>query len=172
MNEPNTKRIEIPIKEISSINVGDHIDIHGRILCGRDAVLPRICKLIEEDRLDELDVNLTGSAIFHTAVSQAGFGPTSSNKLEIENSFKNLCEAGVKVFLGKGQISPTTIELLHHYGAIFALVPPVSALLSQNLISQRCVKYEELGMEALYELTLASCPSVVAVANGKDLFYE
>ena len=33
---------------IASLNVGDTITISGYILCGRDAVLPKVLKMIEK----------------------------------------------------------------------------------------------------------------------------
>lgn len=35
-------------KDISLLNVGDTITISGYILCGCDAVLPKVLKMIEE----------------------------------------------------------------------------------------------------------------------------
>ena len=74
-----------PIQEadIERLQVGDVVSISGYIYTGRDAVLPKIVKLYEENRLEEYGIDLQGSIIFHTAVSPAGVGPTSSNKLEI-----------------------------------------------------------------------------------------
>ena len=77
--------IETPCPEelIATLQVGDVISISGYIYTGRDAVLPKIVKAATEGNLPELGINLQGSVIFHTAVSPAGVGPTSSNKLEI-----------------------------------------------------------------------------------------
>ena len=85
------------------------------------------------------DIDLQGSVVFHTGVSPAGVGPTSSNKLEIEGSFKKLSEAGVKLHLGKGAIGQDTITKLNEYNSVFAVIPPVTALLGNNTISQRLV---------------------------------
>lgn len=164
------REVALPVRDLSGVRVGDRVSFRGRVLCGRDAVLPKVCKLIEQGRLDDLDVSFEGGAIFHTAVSCAGIGPTSSNKVEIEESFEFLLEAGVKVFLGKGEIKPQTVELLDRYGAVFAVVPPVTALLGRGMRSKRCVAFPELGMEALYEVELDNCPAVVAAARGKSLF--
>ena len=80
--------LNTPISEeaIASLQVGDTITISGYILCGRDAVLPKVLKMIEDGTADSLGMGLHGQVIFHTAVSPAGVGPTSSNKLEIESS--------------------------------------------------------------------------------------
>ena len=73
-------------EDINLLQVGDTITISGYILCGRDAVLPKVLKMIENGTVEELGVDLHGQVIFHTAVSPAGVGPTSSNKLEIGTS--------------------------------------------------------------------------------------
>ena len=108
--------------------------------------------------------------IFHTAVSQAGIGPTSSNKLEIEASIEPLSAAGVKVHLGKGAIKPEIVSAMALYQSYFALTPPTSALFSSRIVSKRLVAFPELGMEAFYELEVAGIPAIIAAANGESIF--
>lgn len=165
-------RIQTPISKevIDSLNVGDRILLSGKIFCGRDAVLPKICKLIEENRLSEYGIDLEGSVIFHTAVSIAGVGPTSSNKPEIEGSFETLSKAGVRVHLGKGAIGQDTIKMLEKNSSVFAIIPPVTALLGENTISQKCVAFPELGMEAFYEIDVVDYPAVIGAAHGKSIY--
>ena len=164
------KSVSVPADDLSALKVGDRVVVSGRILCGRDAVLPKVCTMIAAGTLDDLAACFSGGAIFHTAVSCAGVGPTSSNKLEIEESFGPLCEAGVKLFLGKGALKPETVAKLEQHDAVFAVVPPVTALLERGMRSKRCVAFPELGMEALYEIELEGCPAVVAAAHGESLF--
>ena len=66
-------RIDTPITEemAKSLKVGDTIEIYGTILCGRDAVLPKVVKLIEDNGLEAKGIDLTGGVVFHTAVSPA-----------------------------------------------------------------------------------------------------
>ena len=56
--------------------------------------------------------------IFYTAVSPAGVGLTSSNKLEIESSIALLSAAGIKLHLGKGQLHKEAIEALEKCNAV------------------------------------------------------
>ena len=72
-----------PLSEevVSQLKVGDVVTITGNIYTGRDAVLPKIVKAAEEGTLKDLGIDLQGAVIFHTAVSPAGVGPTSSNKV-------------------------------------------------------------------------------------------
>lgn len=161
-----------PIQEadIARLQVGDVISISGYIYTGRDAVLPKIVKLIEENKLEEYGIDLQGSIIFHTAVSPAGVGPTSSNKLEIESSFPVLSKAGVKLHLGKGALSPNTIQSLDENNAVFAVIPPVTALLESLTTEREVLAFPELGMEALHRIKVDNYQAIIAAAHGKSIY--
>jgi fumarate hydratase subunit beta len=166
------KKISVPItdEDIANLKVGDMVMISGYIYCGRDAVLPKICKLIENGEIEKTGINLQGNVIFHTAVSPAGVGPTSSNKLEIESSFPTLSKAGVKLHLGKGKIGENTIKELDKYNAVYAVIPPVTALLKSNTLEQRVAAFPELGMEALHELKVIEYPAIIAAAHNESIY--
>ena len=85
---------------LSQLKVGDIVNVSGTIYAGRDAVLPKIVQMIDAGTLEENDIHLQGGVIFHTAVSPAGVGPTSSNKLEIEGTMPQLTAAGIRMHLG------------------------------------------------------------------------
>ncbi len=165
-------KVKTPIDdgEIKRLKVGDQIEIDGRIYCGRDAVLPKLVKWIEDNSPNRIKVNLKGAVIFHTAVSPAGIGPTTSNKVEIEGSIPALSKAGVKVHLGKGSLSPKTTEALKKYNSVFAITPPVTALFSDKMVSQRIVAFRKEGMEALYEVEVKGFPAIIAIAHGETIF--
>ena len=164
------KQVITPISEemAADLQVGDTIEISGYILCGRDAVLPKVLKLIEEGK--NVGVDLKGQVIFHTAVSPAGVGPTSSNKLEIESSIEPLSKAGIKLHLGKGALHPETILALDKYNAVYAVIPPVTALLGAKTSEQKCVAFPELGMEALYMIKVDKYPAIIGAAHERSIY--
>ena len=165
--------LETPISEdeLLSLQVGDVVNISGYIFCGRDAVLPRICKELEADVWEKRGIDLHGGVIFHTAVSPAGVGPTSSNKLEIEGSFETLSKiGGIKMHLGKGAIRPETVKALSENNAVFAIIPPVTALLESQTLARECIAWPELGMEALYRIKVEGYQAIIASAHGKSIY--
>lgn len=156
---------------ISQLKVGDVVSISGDIFCGRDAVLPRICKELEAGTWNQRNIDLQGGVIFHTAVSSAGVGPTSSNKLEIEGSFEVLSKVGgIKMHLGKGAIKPETVKMLAENNAVFAIIPPVTALLESQTLERECVAWSELGMEALYRIKVRNYQAIIAAAKGESIY--
>lgn len=168
------KHLRFPANEedIAALEVGDTVLISGRIFCGRDAVLPHVIELIEQGRLEEEGIDLKGALVFHTAVSVAGVGPTSSNKAEIEGSIPILSQHGVKMHLGKGQLKPETIRALDENNSVYAVIPPVTALLGSKTLSSRVVAFPEEGMEALHELEVSEYPAVIAAAHGHSIYDE
>ena len=157
-------------EDIAKLKVGDVVSISGYIYTGRDAVLPRIVKHAEEGTLTDIGVDLKGQVIFHTAVSPAGVGPTSSNKLEIEATFEPLSRHGIKMHLGKGAIKPETVKALAENNAVFAIIPPVTALLGSQTSEIECVCYPELGMEALHRIKVDRYQAIIAAAQGRSIY--
>ena len=166
------KNLTTPIKnkDLKKLTLGDKISISGTIYTGRDAVLPKIIKAGEEGRLAEMGIDLQGAVIFHTAVSPAGVGPTSSNKVEIESSFEPLSKLGVKMHLGKGAISKETVKKLAENNAVFAVIPPVTALLESQTIEREVVAYPELGMEAMNRLKVVKYQAIIGAAKGRSIY--
>ena len=164
--------LKTPFSEesIGQLKVGDVVSITGIIFCGRDAVLPRICKELRDGTWDNRGIDLHGGVIFHTAVSPAGVGPTSSNKLEIEGSFETLSKHGIKMHLGKGSIRSETVKILKDSNAVFAVIPPVTALLESQTMERECVAWPELGMEALYRIKVKGYQAIIAAANGESIY--
>lgn len=165
-------RLDTPIRaeDVQKLKVGDQIEVNGVIFCGRDAVLPKLVKLIKEEALPSIGVTLEGGVIFHTAFSPAGIGPTTSNKVEIEGSMPKLSEAGVRLHIGKGALSAATVAELERHGSVFAITPPVTALFSDKIVSHRIAAFQEEGMEALYEVEVRNFPAIIAAAHGQTIF--
>ena len=165
-------QLTTPISEAAAeaLQVGDTVEISGYILCGRDAVLPKVLQMIEDGTAGELGVELRGQVIFHTAVSPAGVGPTSSNKLEIESSIGPLSKAGIRLHLGKGALHKETIEALNEFGSVYAVIPPVTALLGDKTLEEKTVAFPEEGMEALHMLQVDGYPAIIAAAHGRSIY--
>ena len=163
------KKVITPIidETVRDLHVGDRITVYGNIFTGRDAALPKLVKSI---KAGENLINLQGTVIMHTAVSQAGISPTTSNKEEIEETIPFLSKMGVKIYIGKGSLSKETIEALNKYNSVFVVTPPAAALLTSKVISRKVVAFKEEGMEAIYKLEVSGIPGIVAIAHGESLY--
>ena len=157
------KELKTPIRDsdLKNLDVGDKITISGTIYTGRDAALPQLVKLIKKD---EIPFDMNGMVIMHTAFSDAGIAPTTSNKEEIESTIPFLSENGVKITLS----DETAIEL-NKNNSIFVITPPVAALLTNKVLEKKCVLFEKEGMEAMFELKVDEIPGIVAIHKGKKI---
>ena len=97
-------------------------------------------------------------------------GPTSSNKLEIEENMGVFSEVGIKMHLGKGKISQKTIGILKEKNAVYAIMAPVTALLESKTKSRQVVAFPELGMEAMHRLIVEDFPVIIASAKGTSVY--
>jgi len=159
------KKVHLPSEENHlDLQVGDQILIYGEIYTGRDAALPQ---LVQQIKNGEKHIKLEGSAIMHTAVSDAGISPTTSNKMELEGSIPFLARCGVKMHIGKGSLSPKTIQALARYDSVFVVTPPVAALLTSKILKKQVVAFPEEGIEAIHNLKVEGLPGIVATAQGK-----
>ena len=162
------KHLTTPItdEDLNNLNVGDKITISGTLYTGRDAALPQLVRLIEKN---EVPFDTNGMVIMHTAFSDAGIAPTTSNKEEIESTIPYLSENGVKIHIGKGMLSDETAKSLNKNNSIFVITPPVAALLTNKVLKKKCVLFENEGMEAMFELHVENIPGIVAIHRGKRI---
>ena len=160
------KKLTTPIteKDIDNLNINDKISISGTIYTGRDIALPQLVKLIKQKKVP---FDLNGSIIMHTAYSEAGIAPTTSNKEEIESTIPFLSENGVKIHIGKGKLSEKSIKSLKENKSIFVITPPVAALLTSKVIEKECILFENEGMEAMFKIKVENIPGIVAIQDGK-----
>jgi fumarate hydratase subunit beta len=162
------KKIALPINPENppNIQLGDRVELYGKLYTGRDAALPKLVESIKKGR-NPLD--LTGSAIMHTAVSDAGISPTTSNKVEIEGNMAFLSKCGVKMHIGKGRLNQEIVEAISRFDSVFVVTPPAAALLKSKVIKKKVVAFPEEGIEAIYQLEVDAIPGIVSAANGKTL---
>lgn len=166
------KKIQGPVSnnEIADLKVGDKLLISGTIFTGRDAALPKLKESLANGFKKEIPFDLEGSVIMHTAVSDAGIAPTTSNKEEIESSMIALARNGVKIHIGKGALSEKTKKLLDEENSIFVVSPPVAALLTNSLISKEVIAYEKEGIEAIFKLDVKNLPGIIAIAHDESIY--
>ena len=72
--------------------------------------------------------------------------------------------------LGKGAISKNTVRVLKEYNAVFAIIPPVTALLGSLTEEQKVIAYPELGMEAFNRLKVNKYQAIIAAAKGVSIY--
>ena len=138
-------------KDLLDLNIGDVVDLTGRLVTCRDVAHRR---LIEQGR--ELPVNLEGGAIFHAGpivrkkedgnYEMVSIGPTTSMRMEkFEREF--IQKTGVKLIVGKGGMGPETAAGCQENIAVHAIFPGGCAVLAATQVEEiEGAEWLDLGM--------------------------
>ena len=87
------------------------------------------------------------------------------------NSHYNSTDARLgSMHLGKGAIKSETVKALAKNNAVFAIIPPVTALLGSQTSEIECVCCPELGMEALHRIKVNHYQAIIAAAKGESIY--
>ena len=171
--------IETPLKkeDIEKLKAGDIVKISGIIYTARDAAHKKMCELLEKKQ--ELPFDPEGAVIYYVGPSPekpgqviGSAGPTTSGRMDAYTPL--LLSAGIKGMIGKGIRSDKVREsIVKNKAVYFSATGGAAALISRTVISSRVVAYEELGTEAVRELTVKDLPVIVINdIYGNDLYTE
>jgi fumarate hydratase subunit beta len=174
-----THYLRPPLSEeaVRELRIGDRVYLSGRLYTARDAAHKRLLQAL--DRGEELPIPLQGAVIYYVGPTPAppgrpigSAGPTTSYRMDPFTP--RLYSLGLKATMGKGKRSPEVKQALQQYGGVYlAATGGAGALLSQCITGARIIAYEDLGPEAVRELSVESFPAVVANdSHGGELFVQ
>jgi fumarate hydratase class I len=142
--------------------------LSGTLYTGRDAAHKRMIDML--DKGEPLPVDLKGRAIYYVgpvdAVGDEAIGPagpTTSTRMD-KFTDRILSDTGLKVMIGKAERGPVALEAIaKHKAAYLIAVGGAAYLVSKAIKAAKPVAFEDLGMEAIYELRVEDMPVTVAV---------
>ncbi|QMS85011.1 FumA C-terminus/TtdB family hydratase beta subunit [Candidatus Xianfuyuplasma coldseepsis] len=166
-------RMTTPITndDVERLYAGEKVLISGTIYTARDQAHIRL--LTEERPAFDID----GSVIFYVGPTPArggnpigSSGPTSSYRMD--NITSNLMQQGLKLMIGKGDRSEAFRQEMMKYKSVYLIATGgAGALLASTVLSSKTIMYEDLGAEAIRELTVKDFPCFVAYdIHGGNIF--
>ncbi|MCL4132010.1 UNVERIFIED_CONTAM: hypothetical protein GTU68_034014 [Idotea baltica] len=153
---------------LKSLNPGDTLLLSGTMFTGRDAAHRRMIENL--DKGEPLPVNLRGRAIYYVGpVDPVGnevigpAGPTTATRMD-KFTRPLLAASGLKLMIGKAERGPEAIDAIRDHGAVYLVaVGGAAYLVSKAIKRAQPVAYQDLGMEAIYEIEVKDMPVTVAV---------
>jgi fumarate hydratase class I len=157
--------------------VSTRLSLTGPIIVARDIAHAKL-----KERLDAgegLPQYFKDQAVYYAgpAKTPAGyvtgsFGPTTAGRMD---SYVDQFQAagGSMVMLAKGNRSPQVTKACKEHGGFYlGSVGGPAARLAQDCISKvDCLEYEELGMEAIWQIEVVDFPAFIVVDDkGNDFF--
>ena len=171
-------RIQTPLTEEQSrkLKAGDMVLISGKIYSARDAAHKVMTEALA--RGEELPIDWHDKIVYYLGPSPAkpgdpigSAGPTTSGRMDAYTP--TMLAQGIKGMIGKGSRKPEVIESMKKNGVTyFAAVGGAAALIAKSIKKYDVIAYDDLGPEALAELTVEDFPAIVVIDSEGNDFYE
>ena len=154
-------------EEVQGWKQGDRLLLSGRMLTGRDAAHKRIRDMLAKG--EPLPVDFRGRVIYYVGpvdpvrdevVGPAG--PTTATRMD--GFMEMMLGLGLLACVGKAERGPAaTAVIAGHKSAYLMAVGGAAYLVARAIKAAKVVGFADLGMEAIYEFTVADMPVTVAV---------
>ncbi|EKO38977.1 MAG: hydro-lyase family enzyme, Fe-S type, tartrate/fumarate subfamily [Solidesulfovibrio magneticus str. Maddingley MBC34] len=163
--------------DVEKLKTGDVVFISGHIYTARDAAHKRLVEAL--DAGNPLPFDLKGALIYYVGPSPAppgrpigSAGPTTSYRMD--TYAPRLHSLGLKGSIGKGKRNDAVKAALAEYKAVYlGATGGAGALLSQRITDAKVIAYEDLGPEAIRELTVKDFPLlVINDCHGGELYVK
>jgi fumarate hydratase subunit beta len=163
-------RIEKDYGLLKSLNAGDFCNLYGKMYVMRDAAHKKIKELLEAG--EDVPVNFKNSVIYYMGPTPSrpgkiigSCGPTSSYRMDLY--FEKSLELGIAATIGKGERSSFVTELIRKYKAPYLItIGGAGSYLAECVLSSKTILFEELGPEAIMEISVEKFPAVVGIDAG------
>src|SRR6056300_635105 len=160
---------------LANLKPGQTLLVSGTLYTGRDAAHKRMIDML--DKGNALPVDLKGRAIYYVGpVDAVGdevigpAGPTTSTRMD-KFTDRILNDTGLKMMIGKAERGDIAIEAIAKHKAVYLIaVGGAAYLVSKAIKSAKPIAFQDLGMEAIYELKVEDMPVNVGVdTNGNSI---
>lgn len=171
--------MEKTLATLSKYPVTTALSLNGTIIVARDIAHAKLKEILETegdlpDYFKKYPVYYAGPAKTPAGMASGSFGPTTAGRMD---SYVDLFQShgGSMVMLAKGNRSQQVTDACKkHRGFYLGSAGGPAALLAQDHIkSQEVVAFPELGMEAVWKITVENFPAFILVDNkGNDFFQQ
>lgn len=171
--------MEETLKTLGKYPVTTALALTGTIIVARDIAHAKLKEILEKEGdlpeyFKKYPVYYAGPAKTPAGMASGSFGPTTAGRMD---GYVDLFQShgGSMVMLAKGNRSQQVTDACKKHGGFYlGSAGGPAALLAQNHIkSQEVVAFPELGMEAVWKITVENFPAFILVDNkGNDFFTQ
>jgi fumarate hydratase, class I len=181
MSEPVNIDLNRPMDEIraelSKYPVSTRVMLSGKIIVGRDMAHAKFQELLDSgeglpDYLKNHVIYYAGPAKTPEGYASGSFGPTTAGRMDPYVPIFQEQNASM-VMLAKGNRSQQVTDACKKYGGFYLGSPggPAARLGRDFIKKVEVVAYEELGMEAVYMITVEDFPAFIIIDDKGNDFY-
>ncbi len=163
--------------ELTQYPVATRLSLSGKIIVARDIAHSKFMERYEKgeglpDYMKNHIIYYAGPAKTPEGKASGSFGPTTAGRMDpYVPIFQK--EGGSMIMLAKGNRSQQVTDACKEFGGFYLGSPGgPAARLGQDFIKKvELVEYEELGMEAVYMITVENFPAFIIVDDKGNDFY-
>lgn len=165
------------LKELSALPVASSLELNGKIVVARDIAHAKLKERLDKgeglpDYFKDHVIYYAGPAKTPSGKVSGSFGPTTAGRMDsYVEEFQSI--GGSLVMLAKGNRSKSVVDACKKYGGFYlgSIGGPAALLAEENIKSVKVLEYEELGMEAIWEIEVENFPAYLLIDDkGNDFF--
>lgn len=165
------------LETLSKYPVTTALSLSGTIIVARDSAHAKLKEILDKtgdlpDYFKEYPVYYAGPAKTPEGMPSGSFGPTTAGRMD---GYVDLFQShgASMVMLAKGNRSQQVTDACKKNGGFYlgSAGGPAALLAQEHIRSQEVVDFPELGMEAVWKITVENFPAFILVDNkGNDFF--
>ncbi|HEY9070413.1 MAG TPA: FumA C-terminus/TtdB family hydratase beta subunit, partial [Candidatus Ozemobacteraceae bacterium] len=171
-----------PMAEIQAtlggLRVGSLVLLSGPLVVARDIAHARLKQMLDDGKplpeiFSKYPVYYAGPAKTPDGHVIGSFGPTTAQRMDsYVDAF--MARGASLVMLAKGNRSPAvTAACRTHGGFYLGTIGGAAALIAkEHIVSSRVAAFEDLGMEAMFEIVVRDMPAFLLVDDKGASFYD
>jgi len=164
-------------EELSKYPVATRLALNGKIIVARDIAHAKFMEKFEAgnglpEYLKNHIIYYAGPAKTPKGEASGAFGPTTAGRMDpYVPVFQK--EGASMIMLAKGNRTQQVTDACREYGGFYLGSPggPAARLGKDFIRKVELVEYEELGMEAVYMITVENFPAFIIVDDKGNDFY-
>ena len=167
------------LSELAKHPVKTRVSLSGSIIVARDIAHAKIRERLENgepmpDYFKNHPIYYAGPAKTPTGYASGSFGPTTAGRMDsYVDQFQSF--GGSMVMLAKGNRSKQVTDACREHGGFYlgSIGGPAARLAKDSIRKVEVVEYEELGMEAIFQIEVEDFPAFIVVDDkGHDFFAD
>ncbi len=164
--------------ELTKYPVSTPLLLTGKIIVGRDIAHAKIKERLDRGEglpqyIKDHIIYYAGPAKTPKGYASGSFGPTTAARMDPYVPVFQ-AEGGSMVMLAKGNRSRQVTEACKKYGGFYlgSIGGPAARLGKECITDVKVLEYPELGMEAVFEITVKDFPAFILVDDKGNDFFE
>jgi fumarate hydratase class I len=164
-------------EQLSAHPIKTRLRLNGKMIVARDIAHARFKDLLDSGKglpeyLKEHPVYYAGPAKTPQGMASGSFGPTTAARMDpYVDTFQ--AQGASMVMLAKGNRSRQVVDACKKHGGFYlgSIGGPAAILAHDHITAVRPLDFADLGMEAVWEITVKDFPAFIVIDDkGNDFF--